>query len=535
MDSDRSEIAIRYEYEQRIHDTRFARGVSPAWRVRETGAISTSLGIMRRTRFATHFLLHVWVGLLLQISSGGVFAKQADLDVEGAIRSGNLARAGRLIFVEARSANAHETGIVLGQAKAGYVKDAMETIDGTWPASRSWLLVLLMREATGLSSEFKSQLMQDALESARKRMAGNATNYIRSGDLARVSIYFSGQGRDDEAKHIFSEALATATKGLAEESTGGFRQVTEEVRNAPTSEIRRWMIDAIEATFRTARRSENLAFACVDMVVVAGKMNSDLARPFIECGAASIAEARSSPMREMAAESLAKAKNEIGITDRDPPGSFTQKAIREARAGHPQNAYAIVSALDQNLYVDQKTDAYMGVFDDAIHRGDLVAAKYFAERPVRQLMFREIYVWQKVAEAQLAVRDGASAQLSYRKALAALDKMASSSVAYWFDIRSILELSRSLVKNGDAVNGRRCLAIAQSLINRIPDTRMGERVRAWAALAESFWKFGAQTAAKGLWVLAYSAAHSYDTKQLHGNMEKARLLTTVAKSISTPA
>ena len=331
---------------------------------------------------------------------------------------------------------------------------------------------------------------------------------------------------------IFSEALATATKGLSEETTGGFRQVSETIRRAPISEIRPWMIDAIWATLKTAQRSENLAFACIDMVVVAGKLSRDMARPFIECVEASVAEARNTTMKKLASESLAKAKDEIGVADR-PTDLLHQAAIREARAGNPQSAYAIISTLGQTLYVDHKMDAYIRVFDDAIRRGDLFTAKYFAERPVRQLVFRQIYVWQKLAQAQVRVGDRTSAKGSYREALAALDRMASSSAVYWFDIRSILDLSGSLAKNDAEADGRRCVEAARSLLNRIPDKQMRDHVRSLTAVAESFWKFGEQTTAKKLWLSAYSAAHSYDTKQLHGDMEKALLLATVAQSIST--
>lgn len=460
-----------------------------------------------------------------------IWAAPTASNVSDAIKTNEWARAARLMFVEANNAYPHVLQTVKGQAQAGYVEDAIKSIEGAPPGTRSWLLVLLLREAPALSATTKNQLIQDALASARNRTA-RSSDYIRSGYLAKVSIYYSVQGREGEAKSIFSEALASANAGLAEEGSGGFRQITEELRSISTHEIKPWMIDAVWANLKVAQRTDDVAFACIDMVVAAGKYRLQTATPFLDCAAASVAKTWSRSRKRRLREALASAQDEIGLTDRELTDSPVDKAIREARAGNPQGAHAIISTLNQNLYVDHKMDGFLRIFDDAIKRRDFVTAKYFAEHPVNQVSYRIINVWQLLAQAQWDAGDRTSAQASYQKSMVALDEMASTMEVYWFDIKSVVELSESLSKHGAKADSRRCAVLAQSLLERISEKRVDDRIRALTAVAELFWRLGVRKTAKELWLSAYSAAHSYDTSRLYGGMEKADLLADVAQSIS---
>ena len=460
-------------------------------------------------------------------------AKEPISDIEGLIAADRWKEAARLIFVEARATNKHEPTIVIGQAKAGFVEDALDTINATHIASRSWLLMSLVREAPSLSTERRDELLRNALDSARGKAVGKSPNYLKSGDLARIALYYSGKGAASDAKLIFSEAVTAAEKGLIEEGSGGFRQITELMRRAPTGEIKPWMLSVLPLSLTKTEDARNLAFACIDMVAVAARLESqDLMAPFVDCSTSAIARISVAPMKNSAIEALSKAKDEAGVSNFAPSNSPFIEAIREARAGNAQKSYEIVSGLGQNLYVDHKGAAYEQVFSDAIKRGDLKTALYFAERPARQLSYQEVSVWQRLAEKQIEIGNRQSASDSYRKASLALGRIRSSAKIYLFDIQSVVRLGESMLHNGMKDEGRRTLLLVQPLLERISEKRIDDRVKASITISEPFWQLGMRAEAKRLIQQAYFYAHSYDTKRLYGDMEKARLLALIGQTIS---
>ena len=141
----------------------------------------------------------VAIAVLLGLSP--VFAQKKSSYVERALKVNDWGVAARQIFIEARILDPHASSIVAGQAAAGYIDDALTTIDGTHKGKRSWLLITLLREAPSIPSEKKKQLLQDAVESAR---TGTAGHYIRSGDLARIALYFSGQRSESDSRQMFT-------------------------------------------------------------------------------------------------------------------------------------------------------------------------------------------------------------------------------------------------------------------------------------------------------------------------------------------
>lgn len=461
-------------------------------------------------------------------------AKEPISDIDGLIAADRWKEAARLIFVEARAANKHEPTIVFGQAKAGFVEDALYTINATHLASRSWLLMSLVHEAPSLSAEKRDQLLRNALDSARGKTVGQSPSYLKSGDLARIALYYSGKGAASDAKLIFSEAVTAAEKGLTEEGSGGFRQITEHMRRAPTGEIKPWMLSVLPLSLNKTEDARNLAFACIDMVAVAARLESqDLMTPFIDCSTSAIAKIGLSPMKNSAIESLSKAKDEAGVSNFAPSNSPIIEAIREARAGNTQRSYEMVSGLEQTLYVDHKGEAYEQVFSDAIRRGDLKTAFYFAERPARQLSYQEVSVWQRLAEKQVEIGSRQSASDCYRKASLALGRIRVSANIYLFDIQNVVRLGESMLQNGMKDEGRRTLLLVQPLLERISEKRIYDRAKASIIVSEPLWRFGMRAEAKRLIQQAYFYAHSYDTKRLYGDMEKARLLASIGQSIST--
>jgi len=460
-------------------------------------------------------------------------AKEPICGIDGLIAADRWKEAARLIFLEARATNKHEPTIVIGQAKAGFVEDALDTINATHIASRSWLLMSLVHEAPSLSTEKRDELLRHALDSARGKAVGKSPNYLKSGDLARIALYYSGKGAASDAKLIFSEAVIAAEKGLTEEGSGGFRQITELIRRAPTGEIKPWMLSVLQLSLNKTEDARNLAFACIDMVAVAARLESqDLMAPFVDCSTSAIAKIGVAPMKNSAIEALSKAKDEAGISNFAPSNSPFIEAIREARAGNAQKSYAIISGLGQNLYVDHKGAAYEQVFSDAIRRGDLKTALYFAERPARQLSYQEVSVWQRLAEKQIEIGNRQSASDSYGKASLALGRINSSANIYLFDIQSVVRLGESMLQNGMKDEGRRTLLLVQPLLERISEKRIDDRAKASIAFSGALWRLGMQAEAKRLIQQAYFYAQSYDTKSLYGDMEKARLLASIGQSIT---
>lgn len=482
-------------------------------------------------------------------------AKESISDVEHLIATDHWEEAAKLMFQEARAIDRHEPNIVTGQAKAGFIQDALETIEGTHLASRSWLLMTVVNEAPSLPSDIRDDLIRNALASARARTNRTADNYLRSGNLARIALYYSAQGSENDARAIFLEAVASAEAGLTEEGTGGFRQITEQMRSALPGEVKPWMISMLQSCLNKAVANlpnivdvmlsmisskmvktadpGSLAFACIDLVAVAGRLESrDHVPPFIECATSSIAKIDKTSMKSHASEALAKAEDEAGYSSASSDSPIVE-AMREARAGNIEKSYQIiVSKFGENLYVDQRMAAYEKVFNDAISRGDLKTALYYAERPVRQLSSHEVSIWRQLAEKQIEMGDRPSASDSYRKALSILDRLNTSPQVYEFDISAIVNLGESMLRNGMQDEGRRTLLLSQSLLERISEKQMLDRTTASISVSKSLWRIGVNTYAKKLIQQAYSYANSYDTKKLHGEMDKARLLALIGQAIS---
>jgi hypothetical protein len=488
-----------------------------------------------------------------------LIAKDSTPDVEDLIAADQWKAAARLIFTEARTADKHEPDIVTGQAKAGFIQDALETINGTNPGSRSWLLMTVVKEAPSLVSDKRDELIRNALTLARARTNRISDNYLRSGDLARIALYHSAQGAENEAKAIFSEALAAAEAGLLEEGSGGFRQITEQMRSASPAEVKPWMLSMLQSSVkkeianfpsafdvmlsmiqsRSGKTNKtanpvSLAFACIDLVKVAGEIKSrGQIAFFVECATVSINEIDKTSMRKHATEKLAEMEFEVGYEKLILSDLPSIDALRKARAGNIEKSYrVIVSEFGENLYVDHSLTAYERVYSDAIKRGDLKTAQFFAERPVRQLLYYEVSVWRRLAEKQSEQGERKLASESYGRALSTVDRLNASPEVYDSDIRDIVNLGESLCRNGRQDEGHRTLLIAKSLLEKISEKRIDDRIEASILVSKSLWQLGIKTDAKKLIQQAYSDVHSYDTiKPIHA-MQKAEWLVQIGQTIS---
>jgi tetratricopeptide (TPR) repeat protein len=433
--------------------------------------------------------------------------------------------AARDIFLEARAADKQESAVIVGQAKGGFINDALDTISGTHPYDWSWHFLSLAQNAAAISPEKRNELVQRSLEAARNEARGD---YVRSYSLIKIALYHSKSGADGEARAIFAEALAAAEKGLTEKGSGGFGNITRAMKDEAPDAVRDWMLAPLKVSLGKTFEAEPQAFSCIDMVSVAGRLGKpEQASPFIECAKTAIGRANKSLQRTAANERLADAAQDFGLNYSGTTVSPYGEAIREARSGNAKKSYDIVTSLSANLYVDHKIGAYGAVLSDAIKRNDLKTAHFFAEHALRKGVSQEVEVWQKIAEKEIQLGDLKSAGESYARAASALNS--GDSRYYVADVLVFLQLGESMLRNGLTNEGRRVILLTLPLFEGTSDKRReDDLVRATVAVAESLWRIGMQAEAKKFLRQAYRLASSYEvSKRSYSGAEKARFLAAV--------
>lgn len=105
-------------------------------------------------------------------------------NVESLINRNKWKEASRAIFLEARSVDKFEWSIPAGQARAGFLEDALDTIADVAPNSQPGALLALVADVPSIPPEKKAELVKAALDMARKG-SGKSSNYSRSGDLRK--------------------------------------------------------------------------------------------------------------------------------------------------------------------------------------------------------------------------------------------------------------------------------------------------------------------------------------------------------------
>lgn len=455
-------------------------------------------------------------------------AESAPSNVESLIIGSNWKEASRAIFLEAKSVDRFEWTIPTGQAKAGFLEDALNTIAGMHPNTQPGALLALVVDAPSISPEKKAELVQRALDAARK-MSGKFANYLKSGDLTKVALFYSRNGAESETRAVFEEALRAAESGINEEGSGGYRQVTEAMVRESTGN-RDWMIALVKQHLQRTEKSANSSFAYRDLAQVAVRLQrNEVASELIELGISAAKTINQAHMQKSALESLASVAAEAGYTKRLPEKSPYTQAIQAARSGNPQKALAITSGLSVNLYVDHGLEAYKSVFDDAVKREDMNTALYFAEHPVKQVSWIEANVWRQVAELQVKKGVRKDAAGSYRRAALAISN-SPEAIRYFEEVKATLTLAESMRQNGFDAEGGKAILDALAMIDLIPERRADDRIKACTLLSEALWRKGMHAEAKQQILRAYRAAYSYGDKR---NSKKSRLLSAIGQVTST--
>lgn len=475
--------------------------------------------------------------LLLFIATYGVLMLQQAIaegrssEIDKLMAANKWQAAAREIFLEAKAADKQESAIIVGQAKGGFLNDALETISGTYPYNWSWHFLSLAQNATAISYEKRNELIQRSLEAARN---DTRSNYVRSYSLINIALYYSKTGADGAARAIFTETLASAEKGLTENGSGGFGNITRAMKDASPDAVRDWMIEPLRVSLGKTSEPEAQAFSCIDMVSVVGRHGKpEQASPFVECAKSALNRINNRSIRARANEHLADVVQDIGLNYSGTTVSPYGDAIREARYGNAKKSYDIVTSLSSNLYVDHKIGAYGAVLSDAIKRNDLKTAHFFAEHALRKGVSQEVGVWQKIAEKEIQNGDLESAGESYARAASALNP--GDSRYYVADVLVFLQLGESMLRNGLTSEGRRVILLALPLIEGTSDKRReDDLVRATVAVAETLWRIGMPAEAKRFLRQAYRLASTYDvSKSSYSGAEKARFLAAVGSSAVT--
>ncbi|QBE67611.1 hypothetical protein EWM63_31320 [Pseudoduganella lutea] len=455
-------------------------------------------------------------------------AEQAPSDVEALMSNNRWKEASRAIFLEAKSANKFEWSIPAGQANAGFLDDALDTIAGMHPNTQSSALLALVADVPSIPPKRSVELVQRALALART-MSGKSANYIKSGELAKVALFYSRQRAEPDAKTIFEEALKAAEKGADEDDSGGYRQISEALVRDPKGS-RDWMVVLVAKHLQRQGKNANSAFAYRDLAEVAIRhTNRQMASELIESGISAAKNISRESMRKSALEGLANVAVEAGYTKGLPKTSPYTQAIQEARAGNPQRALAIASALSENLYVDHGQELHRRVFDDAVKREDLKTALYLGEHPIRPVSWIQANAWRQIAELQVKKGTKQDAAGSYLRASQTISG-SPEAVRYLEEVETTLILGGSMRQNGFEAQGRKTTLGAIAMIDLIPGRRTDDRARAATLLAEALWRYGMYSEAKQQALRAYREASGYSDKN---GMEKARLLSGLGQAAST--
>ncbi|MEC4718284.1 hypothetical protein RY831_03930 [Noviherbaspirillum sp. CPCC 100848] len=431
--------------------------------------------------------------------------------------------AARAMLREAAAIAPTTGGLPEIQARAGYLDDALDTITRMYPNSQSWGYLELVRGTPNLNPEIRAQLVVQATAAARADGANNLLMF-RAGQLAQLTVFHAQEGRSANAASLYAEALQTATRSLQDQANGGYRPVTQELRNATPGTVSEAMFEQVRALLPRVRASQDRTFACVDLAVAAERQSKPaLANAFIACGLVEAKGLASAGQRASAETELGTVAVRTGFRHPVLEKPAKIKALREARDGRCEEAYAIATRQGQNLYVDAPQDVLSALVDDALSRGDMKCALYIAQRPKEPVGFVDAATWQRMADKQLARGERQQALVSYRKAGHTLTDGHIEYQRSEYDVRRALQLADSMRNAGLTRESTQLVMQTYGMLAKIYPRNIDGRLAAAIALAPALWRVGEFAAARQLLADACNGLATYDESGA-GKIRKARLL-----------
>lgn len=455
--------------------------------------------------------------------------KENAKDIESLIEARNWKDTSRSIFLEAQNVNPREWSIAVNQAKSGFIDDAIASAQLMFPVSRSMLLLEVSQSAPTLPLSRQKELVHAALKNAK---GDTGSDYHRSGDLAAICLIYVAWGMDSAAQAIYGEALSAAEKGFVQQGNGGYRRISEELLKVDVQLVREWMLDPLLKRIANTSDPLNLVFTYRDLAQLEYRMGkkSD-AIGLLNQGISASTKMEAGNLKAAAVGGLANLAieiGEIGFAERygEQRQLLPSYAIYKAATGSHSEALALISKLKNGFYVDHKTEVQSKIVSDAVRRGDINSAIFYAERLSECPASIEMSLWTQIAALQATNGDKKSARASYTRAEELLRKKKESEY-YSQEIAATVTLGESMFKNGFRDDGSKIVSAAVRQIQTIPSRRAQDRISTRARTAPILTVIGKHAAATDLLLEAYWMAHDYPESNSTAKMEKAALLSEI--------
>lgn len=450
-------------------------------------------------------------------------AAQSSSDTAALVAAERWSEAARLLLRGATAIVPTTGGLPQALARAGFLGDALDTVARMHPNSQSWGYLELVRGISSLDPQMQAQLLDKAAQAARADGIGNRLMF-RAGSLARLAMFHSQAGNTASATQLYAESLQTATLSLQDKDNSGYRPITAALLDAAPDAVPEAMFEQLRSLLPAVRDPQNRTFACVDLAVAAQRQRMpSLANAFIACGLVEAKALDRASQRDSAEERLGVVAVMTGFRHPKLEKFAKVKALREAREGRCDKAYAIAARQGQNLYVDFAQDLLSALVDDALVRGDMDCALYIAHRPLAPVGVINAAIWQRIADKQAARGERQQAFASYRSASYALTEGHTEYRRSEYDVRRALQLADTMRTAGLAAESTQLVRQAHGMLVKIFPRNIDGRLSASIALAPALWRIGETVAAKQLLADACGHLAHYDVSGT-GRIRKAQHL-----------
>ena len=362
---------------------------------------------------------------------------------------------------------------------------------------QSDVLLALVAEVPSMAPKRAIELIQRALDMTRA-MPVSVAHPAKCGELTRAALLYERLGAKLDSRALFNEALKAAEQVAAENSSAGYRQVSEALAHAP-QESTHWMLTRIAAPLESQEQSTDLAYAYRDLARVALALGN----------------------RPMAMQLMERS---VSTAQAMPPNLAQRFVIEDLRGVATQAGFALKlpePAWDAQPMHDRQ-------LEDALRREDLDAAVVLAEHPTEPTPDTQVNAWRQIAELQVKKKKKKEAMKSYVRAAKVLSERHDAKHA-WNVVKAAVALGVSMRQNGLEAEGRQVMLQAIAWMKLMPSRKLDDHVMAATLIAENLWHYGMVAEVKQLMVGSYRIAGEYGETQ---ELDQARLLSRMGLTLS---